>query len=185
MRASAKEDEHAAIGEGPDADDRLAAVDIEPVHVERRPSGGDVVPDALVDEVDGKNGLENLLGRDLALLEDALVLGPALLGGDVGLDDGTAEDGKVRVRPLRRQLVGCGRSGRKGRSVLSSGPAKHARGDVQMRPSSQAVVIVLSSKSLVSSRVMRYSTVVRKSPRIESSLRATTMFLRAVGRSEP
>lgn len=79
---------------------------------------------------------------------------------------------------------------------------------LEIRPSSQAVVIVLSSKSLVSSSVMRleeggrrqsggkperdgvrrcthYSTVVRKSPRIDSSLRATTMFLRAVGRSEP
>lgn len=95
MRAAVEEDEHAAVGEGPNADDRLAAVDVQAVGVERGARGRDVIADALVDEVDREDRLEDLLRRDLALLEDALVLGPALLGGDVGLDDGAADDSEV------------------------------------------------------------------------------------------
>ena len=43
--------------------------------------------------------------------------------------------------------------------------------------SSQPVSILFSWKLSVSSNLIRYSTVVRKSPRIDSSFKATTMFL--------
>lgn len=51
--------------------------------------------------------------------------------------------------------------------------------------SNQAVSIVLSWKLGVSKRVMRYSTVVRKSPRIDNSLRAMTRFSRACSLFSP
>ena len=54
-----------------------------------------------------------------------------------------------------------------------------------MRESNQPVVIVLSSKASSSNSLIRYSTVVLKSPRMLSSFRATTMFFLLSPRSSP
>ncbi len=55
----------------------------------------------------------------------------------------------------------------------------------EMRPSSHAVLMRLAQKSSLSIMWTRYSTVVRMSPRMESSLRAMTMCWRASSRVEP
>ena len=54
-----------------------------------------------------------------------------------------------------------------------------------MMPSSHAVSMVFSLKASVSSSSPRYSTVVRISPMMKSSLSALTRFLRATSRVGP
>lgn len=106
VRPSVEENEHTTISKGSDTDDSLASVDVKSVGVERGPSGGEVVSNALVDEVKGEDRLERVLGRNLTLIENAAVFGPARFRSDVRLNDGSAEDGEVGIGSLRCELLG-------------------------------------------------------------------------------
>ncbi|PNY27761.1 Uncharacterized protein TCAP_02317 [Tolypocladium capitatum] len=106
VAVAVEQDEETTIAECADADGALGAVDEEVVAVVARTGGGELVAVALVDEVDVEDGLENLLGRDLALFQTGAVLGHARLAGNVRLGGGAADDGEHGVGALGGEPVG-------------------------------------------------------------------------------
>jgi len=128
VRSSVEKNEHSSVGKRSNSDDSLSSVDVESVDVRLGSGSGEVVSDAIVDEVEGEDGLEGILGRDLergrsersekvaswdwrertnlSLAENPSVLSPAGFGSDVRLDDGSADDGEVDVGSFRGELVG-------------------------------------------------------------------------------
>lgn len=65
MRSSIEENEHSSVGERSDSDDSLSSVHVESVDVGLGSSSGEVVSDSVVDEVEGEDGLEGVLGGNL------------------------------------------------------------------------------------------------------------------------
>ena len=106
MAASVQKNQQSTISQRTHPDGGLGAVDEEVVTVETCPSGGELVPLALIDEVYGENGLQNILRRHLTLLKTLAVLLNTFFTGDVCLRYSSAENGNNLVWALCRQLVG-------------------------------------------------------------------------------
>ena len=106
VTATVEKDKESTIAQSANADGALGAVDEEMVAIGARPGDGELVAVTLVDEVNGEDGPENVLGGDLALLETGAVLGHAGFARNVSLGDGTANDGQDGVGTLSGELVG-------------------------------------------------------------------------------
>ena len=106
VAATGQQDQQAAVGQGTHAHRALGSVDEDVVAVVARARGGELVPGALVDEVHGEDGLEDILGGYLTLLQPLAVLLHAGFAGLVRLGDGTAQDRDDGVGALGGQLVG-------------------------------------------------------------------------------
>ncbi|KAH6606988.1 hypothetical protein Trco_006141 [Trichoderma cornu-damae] len=106
VAVAVEEDEETTIAEGADADGALGAVDEEVVGVETSTGGGKLVPETFIDEVDGEDGLQDLLGRHLTLFQTSSVLGQQRLAGDVRLGDGTAHNRQHGVGALGSKTLG-------------------------------------------------------------------------------
>jgi len=65
VRSSIEENEHSSVGERSDSDDSLSSVHVESVDVGLGSSSGEVVSDSVVDEVEGEDGFEGVLGGNL------------------------------------------------------------------------------------------------------------------------
>ena len=103
VAAPVQQDQEAAVGQGANAHGALGAVDEEVVAVQAGPGGGELVAVAVVDEVDGEYGLQDVFRRHLTLFQPSAVLSRAGLAGCVGLGHRTADDGQHGIRPLRRE----------------------------------------------------------------------------------
>lgn len=104
--STVKKDEHTSVGQRSNANDSLASVNVESVGVGSGSSGGEVVSNSFVDEVKGEDCLESVFRRNLSLVQNPSVLGPAALRSNVGLDDGTTDNSERRIRSLGGELVG-------------------------------------------------------------------------------
>jgi hypothetical protein len=106
VTATAEEDEKTSVAESADTHRTLRTVDEQVVAVQTGSGCGELVSVALVDEINREDRLENILGRDLTLLEAGTVLGDATLASNVGSANGTADDGKHGVWTLSGELLG-------------------------------------------------------------------------------
>ncbi|GFZ47133.1 hypothetical protein JCM24511_04876 [Saitozyma sp. JCM 24511] len=106
VRSTLERDEETAVAERAAADKDAPAVQVQGERVLGRLCHGERVSDVLVDELGLEERLEGVLGRDLTLVEDRLVPPDGGLVGDVGLDDGTADDGDDGVGSLRGHTLG-------------------------------------------------------------------------------
>lgn len=106
VTATVEKDEESTVAQSTDADGALGAVDEEMVAISARPGDSELVAVTLVNEVNGEDSPENILGGDLTLLETGAVLGHAGFTGNVGLGDGTANDGQDGIGTLSSELVG-------------------------------------------------------------------------------
>ena len=97
VRASVEKDKETAVGERADPDRNGRAVDVDGPTRRRRARGRRAVLDVFEDKLERDNRGKELLGRALALVEDALVLGNVGLGSEVSLGRGTADDSEGRV----------------------------------------------------------------------------------------
>jgi hypothetical protein len=89
-----EEDKDTTIAQGTDTNMALGAVDEKVIAVDAGTGGCELVTVALVDEVDGEDSLEDVLGGHLTLLKAGSVLGHAGLTGNVSLGNGTTSDSK-------------------------------------------------------------------------------------------
>ena len=89
--SSSQKHKQTTISKRSDTNRALGAVDEEVVAVKTGSGSGELVSVAFVDEIDGEDSLQNILRRDLTLLQAFAVFGNACLAGDVGLGDSTAE----------------------------------------------------------------------------------------------
>lgn len=101
-----KQHKKAAITEGADTDSALGAVDEEMVAVHAGPGDGELVPVSFVDEIDRKDGLQDILGRHLTLLQACAVFAHACFAQNVRLGDGTTDHSKHGVGALGSKLLG-------------------------------------------------------------------------------
>ena len=83
VRATTKKDKETPIRESTNANKGLAAVEEQGVAVGAGASDGELVLAAVVDELDREDSLENVLARDLTLLETSAVLVRADIAGNV------------------------------------------------------------------------------------------------------
>ncbi|GFF28865.1 hypothetical protein IFM46972_02469 [Aspergillus udagawae] len=105
VTATVQENEQATISQSTDTDRALGSVDEEVVAVQAGSGRGKFVTLALVDEVHGKDGLEDILGRHLTLFEALAVLLDTAFAGQVSLGYRTAQNSHDGVWTLSGQLV--------------------------------------------------------------------------------
>jgi hypothetical protein len=106
VTATVKQDEQTTVGKRSHTDGTSWTVDEECVAIEARASDSELVTRSIVDEVDGEDSLENVLGGDLTLLQADTVLGCANVTGDVSLGNGTRDDGQDGIGALGGELLG-------------------------------------------------------------------------------
>jgi hypothetical protein len=106
VASSIEQDKETTVAQSTDTNRALGAVDEEMVAVRAGTGGGELVSETLVDEVDGEDRLQDILGGNLTLLEASAILGHAGLTGNVSLGDGTADNGEHGLRSLSGKTLG-------------------------------------------------------------------------------
>ena len=105
MTPAVEKNEQTTIAQGAHADGALGSVYEEMIAIRTRSRRRELVPVALIDKVDGEDGLQDVLGRYLALLKARLVIGYARLARNVRLGKSAADDSQDGVGPLRGQFL--------------------------------------------------------------------------------
>jgi hypothetical protein len=106
VASSVKEDKETTIAQRTDTNGALGTVDEKVVAVDTSAGSCELVTEALVDEVDGEDSLEDILGGNLTLLKAGSVLSHASLTGDVSLGDGTTHNSKHGLGSLSSKTLG-------------------------------------------------------------------------------
>ncbi|CAF3476176.1 unnamed protein product [Fusarium graminearum] len=106
VTSSVEKDKDTTIAQRTNTNMALGAVDEKVVAVDAGTSGCELVTETLVDEVDGKDRLEHVLGGHLTLLKAGSVLGHASLAGNVSLGNGTTGDSKHGLGSLSGKALG-------------------------------------------------------------------------------
>jgi hypothetical protein len=106
VTAAVKKDKETTIAQRADTNRALGTVDEEVVAVNAGACGSELVTVTLVDEVDGEDGLENVLRGHLTLLKSGSVLSHASLAGNVSLGDGTTDNSKHGLGSLSSKTLG-------------------------------------------------------------------------------
>ncbi|CEI38582.1 unnamed protein product [Fusarium venenatum] len=106
VRSSVEKDKDTTIAQGTDTNMALGTVDEKVVAVNAGTSGCELVTETLVDEVDGENSLQDVLGGHLTLLKAGSVLSHASLAGNVSLGNSTTGDSKHGLGSLSGKTLG-------------------------------------------------------------------------------
>jgi hypothetical protein len=106
VASSVKENEETTIAQRTNTNGTLGTVDEEVVAVNTGACGCELVTVTLVDEIDGENRLENILGGHLTLFKASSVGSHASLAGNVSLGNGTTNDSEHGLRSLGSKTLG-------------------------------------------------------------------------------
>ncbi|CAI6094402.1 unnamed protein product [Clonostachys chloroleuca] len=106
VTVAVEKDEETTISQGTDTNGALGSIDEQVVGISTRARSSELVPEPVVDEINVESRLEDLCGRNLALLEAGTVEGHALFALNVGLGDGTANNGEHAIRALGSETLG-------------------------------------------------------------------------------
>ena len=105
VTATVQQNKQATVSQSTNTDRALGSVDEQVVAVQAGSGCGELVTLALVDEVHGENGLEDILGGHLTLFEALAILLDTGFAGQMSLGDRTAQNSYNGIWTLRGQLV--------------------------------------------------------------------------------
>src|SRR5579875_3099302 len=92
-----QQNQETTISQGTSTNHSTTAIQVEGPCGRRRPRSSEQVPNIFVDEVDGKDGLQNVTSGNLTLIQNTLVFCPASIRCKVSFGNSTTNNGEICV----------------------------------------------------------------------------------------